>query len=448
MTHRSDLRRYGLFDAKVPRFTSYPPANRFTPSVGGDVASQWLAATPENGELSLYIHIPFCRRLCWFCACRTQGTKTDAPLGRYIDSVIREMSMVRAQLPQSVRVTRLHLGGGTPTILPVPLMTKLLNAVAQAFDLSELAEFSVEIDPTEIDAARLSVLADAGLSRASIGVQDFDPRVQDAIGRTQSVAATAETVAMLRDAGIAPLNIDLLYGLPFQTKDSLSRTLDEVLELGPTRLALYGYAHVPWMSKRQMVIPSDALPVPEARFDLFELAQRRLVDAGYLQIGIDHFARPEDGLAVAMHEGRLGRSFQGYTDDRVPRLIGLGASSISRFPEGYVQNQPATALYQTTVGEGRLAAYRGIGLSAVDRAKGDVIEELMCYHEVSLDRLPAATPDVAQWLADLAAARPDAMSFDGKRLVLADWARPLVRIFAAELGETLTSKDQVYSAAI
>ena len=309
-------------------------------------------------------------------------------------------------------------------------------------------EFSVEIDPTEIDDARLGVLVEAGLNRASIGVQDFDPKVQEAIGRSQSVEATGKTVRMLRDRGIEWLNIDLLYGLPYQSKASLSKTLDEVLELTPTRLALYGYAHVPWMSKRQMVIPSDALPAPEERFDLFELAQDKLLSNDFLQIGIDHFARPEDGLARAMREGRLGRSFQGYTDDRVPRLIGLGASAISRFPEGYVQNQPATALYQGMIAEKSLAAHRGIALTPRDLAKGEIIEELMCYHSVSMHRLRAATDEVKGWLAELGKARPDAMRFDGERLIIEPWAHPLVRIFAAEIGETLATREEVYSAAI
>lgn len=448
MTHRSDLRRYGLFDAKVPRFTSYPPANRFTSEVGRDVASQWLAATPDGAELSIYVHIPFCRRLCWFCACRTQGTKTDAPLGRYVESLVQEIGMVRDRLPEDVKVTRLHLGGGTPTLLPVPLLRRLMTALSDAFDLDALHEFSVEIDPTEIDEERMNVLIDTGLNRASIGVQDFDPKVQDAIGRTQSRDITAKTVDMLQQRGIKWLNIDLLYGLPYQSLESLSKTLSDVLALGPTRLALYGYAHVPWMSKRQMVIPSNALPEPEERFDLFELAQRKLLDEDFLQIGIDHFARPDDGLSRAMREGRLGRSFQGYTDDRVPRLIGLGASSISRFPEGYVQNQPATALYQGTIADNQLAAYRGIALTPRDRAKGEIIEELMCYHSVSMHRLKSATGEVKHWLSSLAAARPDALRFDGERLILEEWAQPLVRIFAAEIGETLTTQDQTYSAAI
>ena len=348
----SRLRRYGLFNAKVPRFTSYPPANRFSDAVTGETVESWLSTVPSGADVSLYVHVPFCRRLCWFCACRTQGTKTDGPLARYVETLLAEIAMVRAQLPEDIRVARLHLGGGTPTILSPALMDRLLGALDDAFGLGARDEFSVEIDPVEIDAPRLEVLARHGLNRASLGVQDFDPKVQEAIGRVQSVEETRAAVDMLRDLGVTDLNFDLLYGLPFQTEASLDRTLDQVLDIGPGRLALYGYAHVPWMSKRQMVIPVDALPAPETRHALFEQARMRLLGAGHVQIGIDHFARPDDGLARALVERRLARNFQGYTEDRVPWLIGLGASAISRYPQGYAQNQPATALYQAAIASG------------------------------------------------------------------------------------------------
>jgi len=350
-------------------------------------------------------------------------------------------------MPATTRLVRLHLGGGTPTILPAGLMDQLLVGIKAIFGSDALEEFSVEIDPTEVGHDRLEVLAKHGLNRASLGVQDFDPKVQKAIGRMQSVEETRSTVAMLAELGVSALNIDLLYGLPFQTRDSLRRTLDDVLSLSPTRIALYGYAHVPWMSKRQQVIPTAALPNPEQRFDLFLDAQSRFVHAGYDAIGIDHFALPEDSLAQARKQGRLARSFQGYTDDKVSRLIGLGASAISRFPEGYAQNQSATAHYQSEVAAGHSAVARGVVLHGWDRTKGDIIEALMCYHAVDLGDLEAPVDEAASWLADLATAWPEAMRFDGNRLDIHEWAHPLVRIFAARLGQTV-SEEQTYSAAI
>ncbi|QEW19934.1 Oxygen-independent coproporphyrinogen-III oxidase [Marinibacterium anthonyi] len=442
------LRRHGLFNAKVPRFTSYPPANRFSEDVSDATVEPWLSSVPPGAAISLYVHIPFCRRLCWFCACRTQGTKTDVPLARYVDALLEEIAIVRARLPRELRVSRLHLGGGTPTILPPWLMDRLLGALDNAFGISGRDEFSVEIDPVEIDRDRLDLLVRYGLNRASLGVQDFDPRVQEAIGRMQSVDETRAAVDMLRDLGVQDLNFDLLYGLPYQTMDSLDRTLDSVLDIAPGRLALYGYAHVPWMSKRQMVIPHEALPGPEDRHDLFDHARKRLAGQGYVQVGIDHFARPDDGLARAMVERRLSRNFQGYTDDRIPWLIGLGASAISRFPQGYAQNQAATALYQMAIAQGRPATYRGIRLTAEDRARAEVIQHLMCYHAVRLSDLDAPVPDVARWLDGLVAAYPDAMRFDGRLLTIEPWARPLVRIFAARLGDTRPTTEQSFSAAI
>ncbi|MEE3361082.1 MAG: oxygen-independent coproporphyrinogen III oxidase [Pseudomonadota bacterium] len=447
MEHKTHLRRLGLFDAKVPRFTSYPPANRFSGDIDVATTQSWLTATPHGSEVSLYIHIPFCRRLCYFCACRTQGTKTDAPLERYVRTLITEIDMVRDQLPVDVTVRRLHFGGGTPTLLSPDYLTALLDALHGSFGLDDLDEFSVEIDPTEVDKARIDVLARYGMNRASLGVQDFDPRVQKAIGREQGFETTRATVDLLAEAGVDEVNIDLLYGLPFQTMGSLEKTIDQVLQLNASRLALYGYAHVPWVSKRQVVIPFEALPDPETRFDLFERAQKLLLGQGYLQVGIDHFARPHDGLARAMIDRRLARSFQGYTDDRVPRLIGLGASSISKYPEGYVQNQPATAMYQGMIEAGRLAAARGVVLTPEDCARGALIEQLMCYFDASLSALHDPYPAAGQWLAHLADEYPEAIDFDGDRLSLRRWARPLVRVMAAQLGQTRTTPD-TYSAAI
>ncbi len=441
------LRRHGLFNAKVPRFTSYPPANRFSDEVSGETVDSWQASVPDGAEISLYVHIPFCRRLCWFCACRTQGTKTDLPLARYVDALLGEVAQVREKLPQHLRVSRLHFGGGTPTILPPDLSERLLDGLDDAFGIDACDEFSVEIDPVEIDRPRLEVLTARGLNRASLGVQDFEPKVQEAIGRIQSVEQTRDTVETLRDLGVDQINFDLLYGLPFQTQESLDRTIDQVLDLAPGRLALYGYAHVPWMSKRQMVIPVDALPGPEARYGLFEHARKRLLGQGYMQIGIDHFALPDDGLARAMTERQLGRNFQGYTDDLVPWLIGFGASAISRYPQGYAQNQAATALYQLAVDQGRPAAYRGIALDPEDLARAEAIQHLMCYHAIRIPDLTHATPDVASWLHNLAAEYPDTMTFDGETLRIEAWAKPLVRIFAARLGETRAA-DQTFSAAI
>ncbi|MFV0294107.1 MAG: oxygen-independent coproporphyrinogen III oxidase, partial [Paracoccus sp. (in: a-proteobacteria)] len=324
MEQESQLAQLGLFDARVPRYTSYPPATQFKPDIGPDVTEAWQAEIPKGAIISLYMHVPFCRRLCWFCACRTQGTQSDDPVRAYTEDLLAELRILRSRLPSDIHLSRLHWGGGTPTLLPPDQMRRLAGAVFDAFPLAQGAEFSVEIDPNEIDDARMDALAEAGLTRASIGVQDFDPDIQKTIGREQSFEITAQAVEMIRARGIASLNADILYGLPHQDNRRMAQSVQKLLALSPDRVALYGYAHVPWVAKRQVMIPSEALPTPEARLALFNTARDLFLADGYAEIGIDHFARPEDGLATARQAGQLRRNFQGYTDDQANILIGLG----------------------------------------------------------------------------------------------------------------------------
>lgn len=373
----------GLFDARVPRYTSYPTAPQFSSDLSGETFTNWVRQIAPGSTISLYLHVPFCRRLCWFCACRTQGTSTDAPVLAYAETLHSELELFRKLLPEGVRLSRLHWGGGTPTMLPPDAMRKLAAHVFDIAPLAEGGEFSVEIDPNEIDEARLDALAESGLSRASIGVQDFDPEIQSIIGRDQSFEITKATADAIRARGIRSLNADILYGLPNQTQRRMADSVQKLLSLNPDRIALYGYAHVPWMARRQQMIPSDTLPRPEERLDLFDTARRLLMWDGYDEIGIDHFARPHDGLSKAASEGKLRRNFQGYTDDLSPVLVGLGASSISRFPQGYAQNAPATANWKKAVEAGQFSTARGHAFTAVDIWRGRAIEALMCDFRLS-----------------------------------------------------------------
>ena len=383
MTHESQLTRLGLFDARVPRYTSYPTAPHFGGDVTPDLFTQWVEQIPEGSAISLYLHVPFCRRLCWFCACRTQGTTSDGPVLAYAQTLLDEIALLRRHLPRGVSLSRLHWGGGTPTLLPPDLMRKLADAVYDAVPLGPRAEFSVEIDPNEIDAARLDALVAAGMNRASIGVQDFDPQIQQTIGREQSYELTAQVAQMIRDRGVASLNADILYGLPHQTPARIADSVQKLLTLSPDRVALYGYAHVPWMSRRQQMIPSDAMPTPQERLRLFETAAQLFEWDGYRDIGIDHFARPDDGLAIAQAKGTLRRNFQGYTDDLAPVLVGLGASSISRFPQGYAQNASGTSDHTKAIRAGRFSTHRGHVFSGEDTLRARLIEQLMCEFHIS-----------------------------------------------------------------
>ncbi|KHQ50069.1 Coproporphyrinogen-III oxidase [Mameliella alba] len=274
------LRSFGLFDARVPRYTSYPTAPVFSPEVGATDQARALAALDPGDPVSVYLHIPFCERLCWFCACRTQGTKTLSPVESYLGTLERELALLKDVLPEGLRMGRMHWGGGTPTILAPAMIHCLAQAVKAMFPPIDGWEFSVEIDPTMVDRAKIDALAAEGMNRASIGIQDFDPLVQKSIGRMQPFDITRACVDDLRAAGIRSLNTDLVYGLPHQTAARLQDTVDKVLDLDPDRVALFGYAHVPWVSKRQKLIPEEALPAEEARHDLATLAAARFTAAG------------------------------------------------------------------------------------------------------------------------------------------------------------------------
>ena len=430
----SQLRQLGLFDARVPRYTSYPTAPHFSCRSNASESEGWIRTIPSGATLSLYVHIPFCRRLCWFCACRTQGTTTASPVAAYVETLKSELSILAQLLPEGVRLEHLHWGGGTPTLLEPDRITDLAGSILDVIPLADGAQFSVEIDPNEIDAARLDALAVAGMNRASIGVQDFDPTIQNTIGREQSYEVTRDAVEGLRARGIRSLNMDILYGLPHQTETRISESVQKVLSLSPDRVALYGYAHVPWMAKRQSLIPTDALPRPEERLSLYETAKQLFIWDGFTEIGIDHFAKPGDGLAIAQKAGRLRRNFQGYTEDTPDTLIGIGASSISRYPQGYAQNAPATSAYQAAVRGGALATRKAHAFTAEDIQRGRVIEALMCDFFVdfpSLGKELGVPADRLRGFADgVDAAFPGMVRLGASRLEILPEGRPLTRMIA------------------
>ncbi|KGM49652.1 oxygen-independent coproporphyrinogen III oxidase [Pseudooceanicola atlanticus] len=434
MVSKTQLERLGLFDAKVPRYTSYPTAPHFGDAVGPERFSQWIQAIPDGSEISLYVHVPFCRRLCWFCACRTQGTQSERPVAAYLEVLKAELALLRDTLPAGVRLSRLHWGGGTPTLLTPTMMEELAGAIADLAPFADGYEFSVEIDPNEIDAARLAVLARAGMNRASIGVQDFDPDIQSCIGRLQSYEITRDAVVAIREAGVHSLNADILFGLPHQTTARITDSVQKLLSLSPDRVALYGYAHVPWMARRQSMLPSDALPTPSERLDLFDTARNLFAWDGYAEIGIDHFALPSDGLATAQSAGRLRRNFQGYTDDQADVLIGVGASSISRFPQGYAQNAPATSAHVAAIRDDRFSTTRGHAFAGEDRLRARIIEALMCDFAVSsaeLQRDFGVAPAHARRMFDAMNARfENILTVNDDGLAIPAPARPLTRLVA------------------
>ena len=434
MITKTQLASLGLFDTRVPRYTSYPTAPQFGTQVGAAQMGEWIASIRPGSEISLYVHIPFCRRLCWFCACRTQGTQTLAPVAGYLETLKQEIAHLGAVLPEGVTLSRLHWGGGTPTLLDAPMMTELAQAIAAVAPLAPGAEFSVEIDPNEIDARRMDALAAAGMNRASIGVQDFDPAIQQVIGRDQSYEITRDAVELIRARGVHSLNADILFGLPEQNNAKITESVQKLLSLNPDRVALYGYAHVPWMARRQNMIPSDSLPTPEARLELFETARQLFLWDGYDEIGIDHFALPSDGLAVAQKIGKLRRNFQGYTDDTSEVLIGLGASSISRFPQGYAQNAPATSAHTAAVREGRFSTARGHAFGGEDAMRARLIEALMCDFRIDaaeiLSHFPITRAALDALFQQVNREFDDMLRHDAGGLEIPVELRPLTRLVA------------------
>jgi oxygen-independent coproporphyrinogen-3 oxidase len=450
MSYLTQLSKLGLFDARVPRYTSYPTAPQFSASFSPELFRGWVKAVPEGGQVSLYVHVPFCRRLCWFCACRTQGTASDSPVIAYVETLLQEIALLRSILPQGVQLSRLHWGGGTPTMMPPAQIRLVAAAIFAMAPLAKGGEFSVEIDPNEIDAPRLDALAEAGMNRASIGVQDFNPDIQGIIGRDQTFEVTKAAADALRARGIGSLNADILYGLPNQTPKRISETVQKLLSLNPDRVALYGYAHVPWMARRQQMIPSDTLPRPEERLDLYDTARRLFLWDGYDEIGIDHFARPHDGMAKALRAGTLRRNFQGYTDDQADVLIGLGASSISRFPQGYAQNHPATADWKKAVQSGNFATHRGHVFAGDDIWRGRAIEMLMCDFEIRRAELihdfgaPGASLD--NLFARAVETFGEFVQLTPEGLAIPERGRPLTRMVAGIFDEYSMAKTGHSSA--
>ncbi|MCU0884340.1 MAG: oxygen-independent coproporphyrinogen III oxidase [Beijerinckiaceae bacterium] len=437
----------------VPRYTSYPTAPHFHAGVGPDVYRGWLQALPENAALSLYVHVPFCDTLCWFCGCHTKITRQYAPIADYLEATMREIATIAALVPASARVTHLHWGGGSPTILSPDDSRRLVDRIRREFRVDDDMEFAVEVDPRGMDDARIDALAESGLTRVSIGVQDFDPAVQKAINRVQSVAETRAVIERFREHGVGSLNIDAIYGLPGQHAQQLSHTLDEVVRLAPDRIALFGYAHVPWMKRHQSMIDTGALPGVLERHAQAELAAGLLEEAGFARIGIDHFARLDDELAVAAREGRLQRNFQGYTVDPADALIGLGASAIGKLPQGYVQNEPAIAGYARATQAGGLAAVRGVALSAEDQMRGEVIERLMCDLAFSRRHLrqrygSAADPLIAEAEEIIEADADGFVVGTDDGFMITSRGRPFLRTVAARFDAYLPGRPNGHSLAV
>lgn len=381
------LEKYG--EVRLPRYTSYPTAPQFSTSVDALDYEDWLAGAAVKMGVSLYLHIPFCRSMCWYCGCHTTISNKDQPIVDYLDTLRREIQLVATKTCQLLTVDHIHFGGGTPTIMQPQEFIDLMYLLRENFVFSSRSEIAVEIDPRTLSVEMAQALGQSGAGRASLGVQSFDPAVQRAINRIQSVEQTAGAVTALRTAGVANINFDLIYGLPHQTVTSCIETAEQAIALRPDRFAVFGYAHIPSFKKHQRMIDEATLPNSHQRDQQAEAIAKTLISAGYLRIGLDHYALASDELVTAQASGRLRRNFQGYTTDTCETLIGFGASAIGHMREGYIQNEVPLGLYAKRIAAGQLATTKGYRLTAEDRLRAAIIERLMCDFEVDVPEICA-----------------------------------------------------------
>ncbi|MBS9721581.1 oxygen-independent coproporphyrinogen III oxidase [Tianweitania sp. BSSL-BM11] len=437
----------------VPRYTSYPTAPHFHDGITQQTYARWLGAIDPNEPISLYLHLPFCDRLCWFCGCNTKQVRRYDPIAAYLDALNMEIATVARHLGRAQPVVAIHFGGGSPTMIEPADLARLRATLDAHFTVLPGCEISVEVDPNDITQARLDAWGAFGATRASFGVQDFDLKVQQSINRLQSFEQTREALDGFRQRGVQSANLDVLYGLPHQTEETLAATIRQVISLHPDRIALFGYAHVPWMKKHQTMIDEAALPNKTERFAQAALGARLLTEAGYVQVGIDHFALPGDRMAKAALDGTLRRNFQGYTTDTANVLIGLGASAIGSLEQGYIQSITATAQYSQLALAGELPVARGFALSDSDKARRWIIEFLMCGFAFDVAELRKLFPQHAEPLlrqaASFVAADPDDLvRMDGERFTVTQQGRPFVRVVASWFDDYLARGAARHSAAV
>ncbi|PTX95730.1 oxygen-independent coproporphyrinogen III oxidase [Opitutus sp. ER46] len=449
------IRKYSI---PGPRYTSYPPATQFTtdlPSLGLDEAMA-EDNRPGSGPLSLYFHLPFCETRCWFCGCNTVITRRRDSAGEYLQDLAREMRLTATRIDSSRPVAQIHLGGGTPTFFPPDELRRLGALIRNFFlNISPDVEFGVEVDPRRLTTEHVMALREIGANRASLGVQDTNPRVQLAIHRHQPHRLNEQTMSWLRSVGFSSINVDLIFGLPLQTADTFARTVDDVLALNPDRLSVFSYAHVPWIKPAQKIFEDrDQLPSAEEKLAMFAVAHEKLTAAGYIDIGLDHFAKPDDELAVALREGTLHRNFQGYSTRGGASLYSFGISSISSTEDTYRQNFKSLTDWRAALDAGQLPTERGLRLTAEDKRRRHIIMRLMCdrrlnfanlSRQLGLDFAGTYAREIAS-LDDLVADGLVTRTADG--IEVTHVGVPLLRVVAMRFDATLSGGPRKHSRTI
>ena len=439
-------------DYSVPRYTSYPTAPNFCDKISNNIYTSWLKNLDKDKEISLYIHIPFCNSLCYFCGCHTNVANTYAPIESYVNSLLREIALLGEELRNKFNVSHIHFGGGTPSILRGAELWMIMLSIKKNFNILENCEIAMEIDPRFYKKNLTTILNKYGFNRISIGVQDFSKDVQTLTNRIQSFKTTKKIVKHFRENKISNINIDLMYGLPKQTVRTFSDTLKKIVTLEPDRISIFGYGHVPWKKKHQKLI-GDGLLNNESRLKFYQLASRYFLSNGYEAFGIDHYAKKSSSIVQKAKEKKLQRNFQGYSEDSAEILIGIGASSISYLPKGYVQNIAQVDGYISSLKENKLPILRGHEFRAKDRIYGTIIKELMCYLSVDLNQVAEKfEKNINLFLPNVKKLQPfvDAgcVNFENHTLSIKPEARPLVRNICSVFDQYFKPEKNKYSFGI
>ncbi len=459
--HWVDIELMKRYDKPGPRYTSYPTAPQFSAEFGHLELDEEIRRSDrieKPADLSLYFHLPFCDTLCYFCGCTTVVTSNRQRIDEYLDYLIKEIKLISSKIIRERKIAQLHWGGGTPSYLDPEQIRRLFSAIRENFEFHPDAEIGVEIDPRGMTDAHLDALRDVGFNRASMGVQDFELKVQEAVNRVQSEELTRWAFNGLRERGIDSINLDLIYGLPFQTLDSFKHTLDRIVDISPDRLAIFNYAHVPWMKKHQRIIREETLPDVTEKLDILKTTIEKLTSVGYDYIGMDHFAKADDSLTRALREKTLYRNFQGYSTKWGCDLFGFGMSSISQLRNVYAQNSKDIPAYYEAIGEGNLPVERGYRLTEDDHLRRFVIMRLMCDFELDKNRVEDkfninfdayfedAFPELESFAADGLIRWPD------NKIVITEMGRLLIRniamVFDKYLKQAKKQDRPVYSRTV
>lgn len=436
---------------QVPRYTSYPTANHFNTKVDDQGYVGWLKNLPEEQAISLYIHVPFCKKMCWYCGCHTKATRKYEPVTKYLKYLKKEIALLTSKLEQKIPVSHLHFGGGSPSYIEPDDFTDLIQHIRAHFSLQTDAEIAIELDPREITELKVAAYYKAGVNRVSLGVQDFHKHVQKAINRLQPIHLVYEKMALLRSYDFQQINMDLLYGLPGQSLEDVIENMEIAAGMNPNRISLFGYAHVPWVKSHMKMINPDDLPDGRLRLEQFFAASKQLSNKGYVPIGLDHFVKVNDPMAQAYAQKTLKRNFQGYTTDNASTLIGLGPSAIGDTPSGYAQNTPDMRSYFTSIDEGRLPIAKGLPVSKHDKIIRRLIEQLMCYMEIDLkafcaqENLPSNYFDTAVNTLATQLIEDKLVSVDGSCLQINAQAPQAVRLVCAAFDEYLHPATQKHA---